>query len=443
MNGKNATGFIGLTHLGIVSSICWASKFPNIIGFDHDIELTKKLSSGKTPLEEPQLQNLLDKNLKFLTFTTNFKLLSKCSNVYISLDTKTDEENQSEYEPLYNLIDKSIPYLPQGVTIILMSQVPVGFCRELKEYIKKKRPELDFKLIYMVETLIIGDAVNRCLHPERIVIGTETGKNNSLDKNKILKNQLSKLDAPLIFMRYESAELTKLAINFYLFISVTYANLLSDICEAYSADMNEIIPALRLDKRIGPHAYIQPSLGVTGGHLERDMMTLKELEKKMGTKLNLTEILINLNKDRYKWLEKKIEVYLLSNIKKPRICIWGLSYKRDTDSVKGSFALKIINKFADLAKFSAYDPLVQSVKNSYKVEICRDRYDAVQGAHCLIIFTNPDEFRILDFKRLKKLMNYPLIIDCANLYSNYEDQLREFKYINIGKAILNKEENKP
>lgn len=442
MNDKNATGFVGLTHLGIVSSICWASKFSNIIGFDTDLELIEKLSSGKSPLEEPQLQSLLDKAIDSLIFTTDFKLLSKCSNVFISLDTKTDEENRSEYDSLYNLIDKSIPYLPQGATLILMSQVPVGFCRGLKKYIKKKRPKLDFKLIYMVETLIIGDAVNRCLHPERIVIGSESGKNNILEKNNILKNQLNKLDAPLIFMRYESAELTKLAINFYLFISVTYANIISDICETYSADMNEIIPALRLDKRIGHYAYIQPSLGVTGGHLERDLMTLKELEKRRGAKSNLIEILINLNKARYKWLEKKLEIYLFPNIKKPKICIWGLSYKRDTDSVKGSFALKIINKIANLAKFSAYDPLVKSVENSYKIEIYKDRYEAVKGAHCLIIFTNPDEFQTLDFKLLKKIMNYPLIIDCVNLYSSYENKLKEFKYINIGTAILNKEENK-
>lgn len=433
MNNENITGFVGLTHLGIVSSICWASKFPSVsvIGFDTDTEIIKKLSSNKLPIEEPHLQELLDKAQNQITFTTNFSRLSKCNIVFITQDIKTDENNRSDYNSFYNLVDKTIPYLPQGILIVLMSQVSVGTCRELKNYIKKIRSNLDFKLFYMVETLIIDKAVDRFLNPERLIIGTESG---TILNSDIFKNQLNEFGAPIIIMKYESAELTKLAINFYLFNSVIYANTIADLCEAYSADINGIIPALRLDKRIGPYAYIQPSLGVAGGNLERDMMTLMQLEKNKGIRTDLIEVLIDFNKNRYKWVEKKLQSYLFPNVKKPKICIWGLAYKRGTDSLKNSNAIKIINDLSDSANFSAYDPLVKFIDDSDKVEICQDRYGAVKGVHCLIVLTDPDEFKVLDIERLKNLMKYPLIIDCVNIYSTYVEELKDFNYIAIGKG---------
>jgi UDPglucose 6-dehydrogenase len=432
MNEKETTGFVGLTHLGIVSSICWGSKFKNTIGVDSNYEIIKKLSSGKIPIQEPKLQNVLDKAKGNVAFTTDFNSLSNCNIVFITQDMKTDEENRSDYKSFYNLIDQIIPNLTEGCIIVLMSQISVGTSAELKKYIKKKRPNLDFKIIYMVETLIIGNAVDRFLHPERIIIGIEP-VTKTIPIN--FKKQLEKFDAPLVIMRYESAELTKLAINFYLFNSVTYANTLSDLCEAYSADMNEIIPALRLDKRIGPYSYIQPGLGIAGGNLERDMMTLIKLGKNKDLKSDLIELLVNLNKTRYKWVEKKLKTYLFPKIKKPKICLWGLAYKRDTNSLKNALSIKIIDDLSDSVDFNAYDPLVKKLDSS-KVKLFNSRYNAAKGVHCLIILTNPDEFKELDSKKLKKIMEYPLVIDCVNIYSNYAKKLKDFKYIVVGKADL-------
>ncbi|HEY9246944.1 MAG TPA: nucleotide sugar dehydrogenase, partial [Candidatus Methanoperedens sp.] len=429
MNSGNATGFAGLTHLGVVSSICWASKFPSVIAIDPEPGVIGELTSGRLPVEEPLLAELFDKNRKNISFSTDFSHLSGCSTIFITRDIKTDEDNLSDYESFYDLIERTIPYLSDGTRIVLMSQVSVGTCRNLKKYIKRKRPDFDFELIYMVETLIIGNAVDRFLHPERIILGTESGI--APDNFGILR--LNEFGAPLIFMKYESAELTKLAINFYLFNSVIYANTIADLCEAYGADMNEIIPALRLDKRIGTHAYIRPGLGVTGGNLERDMMTLRQLEEKKGICSDVIDLLINLNKIRYRWVEKKLKKYLFHKIEKPRICIWGLAYKKDTASLKNSISLRIIEDLSGSATFVAYDPLVKSIGNP-RVNIRKDRYDAARGAHCLIVTTDPDEFKALDIEKLRKLMKYPFIIDCINLYSARSEDFSGFKYIAIGKA---------
>ncbi len=433
MKNENIAGFIGLTHLGAVSIVSWASKFDQVIGFDTNEKLVNLFSSGKAPFPEPELQELLDRNKKNMTFTTDFSKLSECYSVFISHDIVTDEKNRSNYDTFYALIDEAIPHFPQKIIIVLMSQVSVGTSRKLKEYIKEKRPDLNFNLVYFVDTLIIGRALDRFLNPERIMIGTETGTDEIFDKYLILKRQLNSFNAPVLIMRYESAEMTKICINFYLFNSVIYANIVADLCEAYHADMNEIIPALRLDKRIGQYSYIRPSLGVTGGHLERDIRTIEKMQREAGLKTDFIERLMDINEERYRWVEEKVKKHLYPKVKNPKICIWGLAYKKDTESLKNSIAPKIINDLPDNIIFSAYDPLVKTFEGTKKVELHKDRYDAVKGASCLIVLTDPDEFKELDVKKIKESMDNPLILDCVNLYSDYKKEMKDFNYIAVGR----------
>jgi UDPglucose 6-dehydrogenase len=434
MKNEKITGFIGLTHLGAVTSVCWASKFGNIIGVDLDEELVNLLKSNKSPFKEPGLQELIDTNKEKMIFSKDFSKLSDCDSIFITHDIVTDEENRSDYDNFYELIDEAIPHLPQNVVIILMSQISVGMTRKIKEYIKNKRKNLNFNLVYFVDTLIIGRAIDRVINPERIIVGTEDGTEEIINKYPILKKQLESFDAPVLYMRYESAEMTKICINLYLFNSVIYANIVADLSESYQADMNEIIKALRLDKRIGKYSYIQPSLGVTGGHLERDMRTIEKMQKEVGIKTDWIEKLIDINERRYRWVEKKLKDHLFSKVKNPKICIWGLAYKKDTESLKNSIAPKIINDLPNNVSYSAYDPLVKSFELSKKIELHQDRYNAVKGASCLIILTDPDEFKELDVNKIKESMNNPLILDCVNIYSDIKNEMFDVKYIAIGRA---------
>ena len=434
MKNEKIIGFIGLTHLGAVSCVSWASKFDKIIGVDLDEELVNLLASGKSPFKEPGLQELIDKNKEKMIFTKEFSKLSECDSIFITHDIVTDDQNRSNYDTFYALIDEAIPHLPQNIIIIIMSQISVGMTRKIKEHIKNKRSDLNFNLIYFVDTLIIGRALDRFLNPERIIIGTENGTEKILNKYPVLKKQLSSFNAPVLYMRYESAEMTKICINLYLFNSVIYANIVADLCESYQADMNEIIKALRLDKRIGKYAYIQPSLGVTGGHLERDMRTIEKMQKEVSIKTDWIEKLIEINERRYRWVERKLKDHLFPKVKNPKICIWGLAYKKDTESLKNSIAPKIVNELPDNISLSAYDPLVKSFEVAKKVELHYDRYDAIKGANCLIILTDPDEFKELDIKKIKESMNNPLILDCVNLYSDYKNKMNDVNYIAIGRT---------
>jgi UDPglucose 6-dehydrogenase len=178
---------------------------------------------------------------------------------------------------------------PTGAVLAVMSQVPPGFTRALAARIEARRPGLGLRVHYWVETLIFGMALERFLRPERVIVGAaEPARPLPAE----LAEGLARFGCPVLPMRYESAELTKTAINLYLFGAVTYANTLADLCEEVGADLAEMVPALRLDKRIGAHAYIRPSLGVAGGNLERDLVTLRALCAAHGVDAAYIETLI-------------------------------------------------------------------------------------------------------------------------------------------------------
>jgi UDPglucose 6-dehydrogenase len=431
INNQLKTGFVGLTHLGIVSGICWASEISPVIAFDNRRAIVERLEEAILSISEPKLADIFHDCKNQIFFTDDFRQITECEIVFLTQDIKTNEHNISDYNDLYNLIDEITPHLRNDAVIVVMSQISIGTCRVLKQKIKDARSGLSFELVYMVETLIIGDAVNRFLKPERIILGTEDGTLNK--KHDLLKLHIEKLNVPLIVMKYESAELTKLAINFYLFSSVMYANTIADICESYGANINEIIPALRSDKRIGQYAYIHPGLGVMGGNLERDMMSLIGLEKNMKLNSDLVETMVNQNKSRYTWIERKLKKHLLDHIKKPKICIWGLAYKKDTASLKNAVSKYLIDDLSDMAKFSAYDPLVKEM-DCKGLEICKDKYVALVGAHCLIVLNDSDEFKDIDILELNDKMSDKLVIDCANVFASRSDEFKSINYISIGRA---------
>lgn len=424
-------GFAGLSHLGIVSSIAVASKGFDVVGYDSNPELCKDLNAGRLPILEPDLPELLAANKSRLQFTDDLTVLNKCNLIFFSKDVPTDECNKSNLSPLNELIDEVIPHVAQGSVLVVSCQVPPGFTRKRFSSFKPFLKEKGIIVFYQVETLIFGRAVERALYPERYIVGCNNPQDSLPPQYAEL---LEAFNCPILPMGYESAELTKVAINLYLFNSVAYANTIADLCEAYNADMNEIIPALRLDKRIGQHAYIQPSLGVAGGNLERDMVTLAQLEKDRNIKPGLIDLLIKLNGTRYKWIERQLNKYLFPKVPNPKIVIWGVAYKRNTDSIKNSIAIKVIHDLSVNITFIAYDPIVKSIEYDGSVKICNDRYETLDGAHCLIVLTDPDEFRDLDLDKVRSLMQNPLVLDCVNLYPLLKEEPNGIEYIAIGRS---------
>jgi UDPglucose 6-dehydrogenase len=423
-------GVVGLSHLGVIASAGLASLGFQIVGVDPDRETVRRLQQGNCIFPEPSLPELLASHRARMEFTTDFATIAVCDVVIFGQDTFITDENEMDLSRIHALIRHMIPHLPQDVTILFMSQVPVGFTRALAGTIRDQRDNIAFRLLYWVDVLVVGDAVSRFLEPGRIILGHEHDREAlSAPVARVLQS----LQCPILEMNYESAEITKSAVNVYLATTVTFANALSNLCEAVGADMTQIIPALRLDKRIGPFAYIKPGLGFSGGHLERDLVALSRLARSNGVDTSVLDLIQEESAGRYRWLTQNIESEIFAGHASPTIALWGLSYKKNTDSTHGAPSLRVIGDCAKRARLVAYDPLVRLPADLGVITV-DDRYAALEGADGLLILSDWDEFKTLDTRRLKQAMETPVIIDPLGVLAAVDFTNEDVSYIPMGRA---------
>ena len=430
MAGAEPTGFLGLSHLGLVSSIGWASFGRPVRAVDLDPTPVEMLTRGELPVHEPSLDQLFARHRTWMTFSTDPSTLAGCPLVIVARDVPTDVSNASDTSVVLELVDAAIPQLRPGVTLALMSQVPPGFTRGLADRIRARRPGLTFRLYYWIETLIFGAAVERYLKPERIMIGCA---DPTAPLSPELDAGLRRFGCPILPMAYESAELTKTAINLYLGAAVTYANTLSDLCEAVGADWGEMVPALRLDKRIGPAAYIRPGLGIAGGNLERDMITLRDLCRARGVNAAFIETMIEYNARRDEWVHRRLHEHAFARTPHPVIAVWGLAYKKNTRSTKNSMSLRVIGDLRGRADVRAWDPVVKAIEVDVPAKIVAERDEALAGADCLLILTDWDEFGVPSAEGFRS-MRRPVVIDCVGVVDQARADLRGVHYVCMGRA---------
>ncbi len=423
------TAFLGLSHLGIISGVGWASLGQPVLGLDVDAPAVDALNKDVPPVHEPGLAELLGRHRGRLRFSTDFSLLADCPLVIVSRDVPTDPGNASDLGPVHELVDHASPHLAPGVVLVVMSQVPPGFTRALGGRIRSRRPGFSFHLYYWVETLIFGQAVDRFLKPERLIIGCA---DPAAPIAPVFETGLKRFGCPILPMRYESAELAKTAINLYLCAAVTYANTLSDLCEAVGADWSEMVPALRLDRRIGPAAYIRPGLGIAGGNLERDMVTLRDLCGATRVDGAFIETMLEYNTRRPGWVLRKLRDHVFAENPHPVIAVWGLAYKKNTRSTKNSMSLRVLEELRGRADVRAYDPAIKAGDVDVAAKVVDERDEALAGADCLLILTDWDEFAVPRPEAVRA-MRRPLILDCVGVVDLAGADLRGVRYIGMGR----------
>jgi UDPglucose 6-dehydrogenase len=423
------TGFLGLSHLGIISSVGWASLGQPVLALDPDAATVQRLQRGDLPIREPGLPELLARSRDHVAFTSDLSRLAECPLVVVARDVPTDSGNASDLEPVLDLVDQAVPHLRPGVVLVVMSQVPAGFTRALGERIRAARSDLPFELYYWVETLIFGDAVRRCLEPERFMVGCA---DVAQPLPIVFRQGLARFGCPILPMTYESAELTKTAINLYLVGSVTYANMFADLCEAVGADWSQMVPALRLDKRIGPAAYIRPSLGVAGGNLERDLITIQRLCQEHGVDSAYLDAMIDANARRFNWVHRKLQERVFSQRAEPNLALWGLAYKKNTHSTKNSPALRLIAELAGRAAIRAWDPAVGQAAVGDGVAVLGSRDAVLSDSDCLLIMADWDDFADADLMAIRQQMRRPVVIDSVAVLQSRRDEMQGIDYVAMG-----------
>lgn len=388
-------GVAGMTHLGLVTATAVAAEGFETVCYDADAGLVTRLKAGDLPVVEPGLAETLRKNGSRQIFTADSASLAGCEVVHIAPDVPTDAQARSDLAGVRALALRAFAALAPDAVLVVLCQVPPGFTRALG------LPES--RVFYQVETLVFGEALVRARSPERFIVG-------AADPDAPLPQAYAALLAafgcPVLKMRYESAELAKIAINFCLVASVSAANTLAELAETIGADWQEIVPALRLDKRIGPHAYLSPGLGIAGGNLERDLETVAGLAAANGSDAGIVAAWRANSRRRRDWVYDRMPEDLRA---RGAVGILGLAYKENTASTRNAPSLALVARLG-VNRVRAHDPAADPACVAGAV-FCDDPYAVAEGVEALAVMTPWPLYRTLNPAALAARMRGRLLLD--------------------------------
>ena len=416
-------GFAGLTHLGLVSAAAAAAKGFHVVGYDSDAARVAAIRTGRLPVVEPRLDALVREHNACLNWSEDVAALRACDVVYVSTDVPTDDSGRSDLAGIGRSIESVLSQLRPDGLLVVLCQVPPGYTGGVA-----LAPE---RLFYQVETLIFGRAVERATDPERFIVGCA---DPTKPLPRALAAYLGAFGCPILPMRYESAELCKIAINCCLVASVTVANTLAELSEGVGADWAEIAPALRLDRRIGPYSYLTPGLGLSGGNLERDLATVQRLSERVGSDASLIAAFLHNSAHRRDWPLRVLRREVLAKKPDAALGILGLAYKENTHSTKNSPSLALIAQLP-ASPLRVFDPVVPAAAASHPhVRGAASALEAAEGVEALLVMTPWPEFRALEPKALASAMRGKVVIDPYRLFDPAEMRQAGLAHFTLGRS---------
>lgn len=416
---RPSIGIAGLTHLGINSGVAFAERGFATVWFDPSPDIVGKIESGDLPIVEPGLDNLFARNRSRIEVTSKAQALERCAVVYIAADVPTDENGVGDLRGIEALIERVSGAMSQAGVMVVLCQVPPGFTR-LIDFPKHR-------LFYQVETLIFGRAVERALAPERFIVGCAEP---ARPLPPAYSGLLEAFGCPILPMRYESAELAKIAINCCLVSMISTANTLAELSGQIGADWSEIAPALKLDRRIGEHAYLTPGLGLSGGNLERDLATVIRLAGQAGTDATVVEAWVASSRHCKGWAARTLHSALYADKPEARLCVLGLAYKQDTDSTKNSPAIALI-EMLEGREIIVFDPVV-SASRAPRAQGAETPMAACRGVDAVAVMTPWAAFKELDLEEIAKTMRGRVLLDPHGLFDAASATKLGFEYHTLG-----------
>ncbi len=421
----------GLWHLGSVTSACLASLGHQVIGLDFDKEVVKGLQNAKAPLLEPGLNELVSEQMQAgrLSFSHDArKALKNVQVLWFAFDTPVNENDVADITFLKNNFTKIMPYLNDGIGVVISSQASAGFISKIEKEFVKRYPHKKCYFASSPENLKLGKALDAFLNPDRIVIGVKNQESKAF-----FSPLFSSITDQLEWMKVESAEITKHAVNSFLAISVCFANEVASICEQVGADAKEVERGLKTESRIGPKAYLSPGVVFSGGTLARDINFLVKLSDQYKLPSFLIKAVNDSNSFHKNWIEKKCRGFL-GNFKRKTIAILGLTYKPGTDTLRRSFAVELAKSLhAKGARVVGFDPVIKSIpKHLTKIiGLKHSLEETVHIAEVVIIAVEWPEFLQIGEDTIN-LMKNKIIID-PNGFIAKQVQHIDLKYVSVGR----------
>ncbi|MEE8574454.1 MAG: nucleotide sugar dehydrogenase [Thermodesulfobacteriota bacterium] len=405
----------GLWHLGSVTAACLAHAGNSVIGLDPDKENVERLGAGTPPIAEPGLAELIKEGLysNRLSFTTDSSAaLADAEVVWITYDTPVDADDNADVEYVLDRVKELYAGLNDGTIVIISSQLPVGSTRVLEEALASEYPDKKVSFAASPENLRLGKAISVFTNPDRVIVGVREGTKDNNDKERIAK-LLEPFTDNIVWMRVESAEMTKHAINSFLALSVTFANEIATISELSGADAKEVEKGLKSESRIGPGAYVAPGVAFAGGTLARDISFLTSLGGELNLPVELLKAVRKSNNHHKLWVGTKLKS-IIGDLSGKTIAVLGLTYKPGTDTLRRSSAVELCTALTKAgAKVLANDPAIKELPPELAAEftLCSSPLEAMRGAAALVIATEWLDFKSITAEEVVTIMENPVVVD--------------------------------
>jgi UDPglucose 6-dehydrogenase len=441
-------GIIGTGYIGLTEGLCFASLGQHVICYDIIKEKIDQLNKGIPTLYEENIDVLLKENLekKTITFTDDLKVvLSGSEIVFLCVNTpenpETGECDLSQIMTSTESISKMSETLGNKFFILAVrSTVPVGTNKKVKEHMLKINPKLNFLICSNPEFSRQGSAIYDFMNPDRVIVGVDNEK--SKERMGLVYKPLTDKGFPIFFTNIETAEMIKYASNTFLNIKIGFINEICDICEMTGANVEDIGKAMGMDKRISP-LFLKPGPGIGGSCFPKDSIALAKMGNKLGLDLQIINASVNSNIARKNSLASRVINYSKNKLEGKTISLLGLTFKANTDDTRYSPALNLVEELAKKnIKVNAYDPHGTD-KFKYMVDpkaldfirFFDNAYDAIKDTELLVIITEWDEYKHLDYQKIYDMIQQKVIVDFRNILNAQEMEKYGLKYDYIVKKI--------
>jgi UDPglucose 6-dehydrogenase len=411
---------IGTGYVGLVSGACFSEFGIDVVCVDRDVEKIARLKDGVMPIYEPGLEAQVASNVSAgrLSFTTDLAAaVASADAVFIAVGTPSRRgDGHADLSFVHGVAAQIAKALDGYTVVVTKSTVPVGTGNDVEQIIRETRPNAEFDVVSNPEFLREGSAIEDFMRPDRVVIGTDSEEAQVL--MRALYRPLSLIETPILFTNRETAELIKYATNAFLATKISFINELADLCEVVGADVRDVSRGMGLDGRIG-RKFLHPGPGYGGSCFPKDTLALVRTAQEAGAPIRIVEAVVDINSKRKKSMAKRVVTACGGSVEGKLIAVLGLTFKPNTDDMRESPSLDIIPALQLAgAEVRAFDPAGMEEAKTLLDDVtwCTDAYDALNGTNAVVIVTEWNEFRSLDFARMKETMKSPILVDLRNIY---------------------------
>jgi len=430
---------IGTGYVGLVSGACLSEFGHNVVCIDKDEAKVAALRAGTIPIFEPGLDEVVAANVRAgrLSFAAEMAgAVASAEAIFIAVGTPSRRgDGHADLTYVFTAAEEMAAHLSGYTVVVTKSTVPVGTSRKVKEIIARTRPDAAFDVCSNPEFLREGSAIEDFRRPDRVVVGCDSDRAREVVRE--IYRPLYLNETPIVFTSPESSELIKYAANAFLATKITFINEMAELCEKVGADVQDVARGIGLDGRIGTK-FLHAGPGFGGSCFPKDTLALLKTSQDHGAPTKLVEAVVDVNEARKVKMAQKIE-RAFGGVEGKTVAVLGLTFKPNTDDMREAPSLVIVPYLAKAgATVRAYDP--EGAKEAAKVldgiALCGNAYEALDGADGVVILTEWNEFRALDFQRMKSLLKRPLMVDLRNIYRPSQMAAVGFTYVSVGRAAV-------